>query len=57
MSRKFPNDLTNNNPRESGEYFEEMSGMVTLKRKPKEDQNRTVNDSSILSDPALKNLF
>ena len=56
-SRKFPVDSTNNHPggRQSGEFFEEMSGMVTLKRKKGgagDDQSRTITDES-----ALQNLF
>ena len=54
MSAKFPKDTTNTLQPESGELFEEMSGMVTLKRKTKEkgngvgmadhtSQNRTVS--------------
>ena len=39
MSAKFPKDTTNTLQPESGELFEEMSGMVTLKRKAKEKGN------------------
>ena len=39
MSADFPKDTTNTLQSESGELFEEISGMVTLKQKAKEKGN------------------
>ena len=51
------NQKNNEERRKSGDLFEEMSGMVTLKRKAKETSNGVNNTQQFSSHAGLQNLF